>query len=112
MNDIRSEERLDIYRFLSLDPDEAATLEYKMKDFSTKLVPLTKGLTVLITNFQEMYWELKDASKDHNDNLILSIMADKFDEFQNSLHTKCVLAATSKPLQQLGIHCCIHLIFS
>ena len=69
VNDVRSEEHLDIYRFLQLDPDEVAILEYKMKDSTTKLVPLTKGLAILITNFQEMYWELKNASMDYDNDL-------------------------------------------
>ena len=73
-----------------------------MKDSGTKLVPLTKGLTVLITNFQEMYWELKNASKDYDNELILSIMADEFDEYQNSLCMKCILASTSKPPTAAG----------
>ena len=72
-------------------------MEYKTKDSTTKLVPLTKGLAVLITNFQEIYWELKNASTDYNNELILSITADKFDEYQNSLHMKQLLAGTSMP---------------
>ena len=56
-----------------------------MKDSVTKLVPLTKGLAILITNFQEMYWEHKDADMDYDDDQILSITADKFNTYQNSL---------------------------
>ena len=88
VNDVRKEEQLDIYRLLRLDPDEIATLEYRLKDSSTTLVPLDKGLAVLITNFQEMYWEHKDADKDYEDDQILLIMADKFDTYQNLLHMK------------------------
>ena len=80
VNDVMSKEHLDIYRFLQLDPDEVAKLEHKTKDSTTKLFPLTKGLTMLITNFQEMYWELKNASMDYDDKLILSIT--------NSMNTK------------------------
>ena len=82
-------------------------MEYKTKDSTTKLVPLTKGLTVLITNFQEMYWEVKNASTDHDDKLIFSFMADEFNKYQNSLHTKCLQAGTSAPttaLQNPMIH--------
>ena len=77
-----------IFTGLRLDPDEIATLEYKLKDSSTTLVPLNKGFAVLITNFQEMYWEHKDADKDYDDDQILLIMADKFNTYQNSLQTK------------------------
>ena len=97
MNNVRSEEHLDIYRFIQLDPDEIATLEYKTKDSTTKLVPLTKGLAMLITNFQEMYWEIRNTSMDYNDELILSITADEFDEYQNSVHMKCLLAGKYMP---------------
>ena len=57
-------------------------------DSSIKLVPLTKGLAVLITNFREMYWEHKDANKDYDNDQILLIMAEDFVKYQNSLHTK------------------------
>ena len=40
------------------------------------LIPLTNGLAVLITNFQEMYWEIKDASMDHNNEQTFSMTAD------------------------------------
>ena len=70
-----------------------------MKDSTTQLVPLTRGLNVLITNFQEMYWELKNTSNpDYDDKLILSIKADEFNKYQNSLHVKQLLAGTSTPI--------------
>ena len=46
------------------------------------LVPHTRGLTLLITNFQQKYWELNNASTDYNNELILSTMADKYNKLQ------------------------------
>ena len=62
---------------------------------------------MLITNFQDMYWEVKNASTDHDDELIFSFTADEFNEYQNSLRMKCLQAGTSAPtaaLQNPMIH--------
>ena len=71
INDIRIEEWLDIYRLLRLSPDEIATLEYKPTDSSIKLATLTRGLAVLITNFQLMYNKNKDKDKDYTSKIML-----------------------------------------
>ena len=84
INDVWIEEWLDIYQLIRLSPDEIATLEYKPKDTSIKLAPLPRALAALITNFQLMYDENIQKDKDYG-NKILSITADEFDVFQNSL---------------------------
>ena len=48
-----------------------------------------------------MYWGVKNASTDHDDELIFSITADEFNEYQNSLHMKCLHAGTSAPITAL-----------
>ena len=89
------EEHLDVYVLIRMTEEHIDSLKYKATAKVTKMVGLSKGMKVYITNFEAFYWDHRGSGNPITD--FLSIMANEFDEFLVEYQWKQINDSNNKP---------------